>query len=94
MLWPEKQQHGGPEESMDVTIYLTDWCPYCRLAKAAFERSGVPYSEVNIERQPELAASVEEWNGGYRTVPTFKVGEEIVTYKERARLYELVGVRF
>lgn len=78
----------------EVTIYLTDWCPYCRIAKAAFERSGVAYHEVNIERQPELAAAVEEWNGGYRTVPTFKVGDEIVTYKERARLGDLLGVRF
>jgi mycoredoxin len=87
-------QHGAQKKSMEVTIYVTDWCPYCRIARAAFERSGIPYHEVNIERQPELAASVEEWNGGYRTVPTFRVGNEIVTYKERARLRDLVGVRF
>ena len=78
----------------EVTIYTTGWCPYCRLAKAAFERQGVPFREVNIERDPELGTQVEQWNGGSRTVPTFQVGDQIVTYKQRARLRELIGVHF
>jgi mycoredoxin len=83
------------EETMqEIIMYTTNWCPYCRIAKAAFDRNGIAYREVNIEEHPELAASVEEWNGGYRTVPTFKVGDEIVTYKDRARLHDLLGVRF
>ena len=78
----------------EVTIYTTSWCGHCRRAKAAFERDGVPYREVNIETDPALAAKVVEWNGGNRTVPTFQVGDQVVTFKERARLRELVGVNF
>jgi glutaredoxin len=75
-----------------VTIYTTSWCPHCRRAKAAFEQQGVAYQEVDIEDRPEMAASVEEWNGGYRTVPTFRVGDQVITFKDRARLRELAGV--
>ncbi len=77
-----------------VTIYTTSWCSHCRRAKAAFERHGVPYQEIDIEDKPDLAAKVVEWNGGDRTVPTFQVGDQVVTYKERARLRDMVGVHF
>ena len=74
-----------------VTIYTTSWCGYCARAKAALEQQGIAYDEIDIDERPEVAASVEAWNGGYRTVPTFRVGDQIVTYRERARLHDLVG---
>ncbi len=76
----------------ELTIYMTSWCPYCQRAKAALEEGGVAYREIDIEQEPEWASRVEEWNGGNRTVPTFAVGTTIVTYNERARLEELIGV--
>lgn len=80
--------------SQPITIYTTNWCPHSRRAKAAFEQQGVAYQEIDIEAQPEHAALVEEWNGGNRTVPTFRIGEQVITFKERGRLRELVGVDF
>jgi mycoredoxin len=76
----------------EITIYTTSWCPHCRRAKAAFEQQGVAYREINIENHPEMAETVEEWNGGNRTVPTFRIGDQVITFQERARLRELVGV--
>lgn len=76
----------------DVIIYTTGWCSYCRRAKSAFERNGVPFREINIEREPEWATKLEAWNDGNRTVPTFQIGDQIVTFKQRARLRDLVGV--
>jgi mycoredoxin len=84
----------GMKMMPEVTMYTTSWCPYCRIAKAAFERGGVAYHEVNIEQHPEMLDQIEQWNGGYRTVPTFRIGDQVVTYKDRARLRELVGVHF
>ncbi len=77
--------------SQTVTMYSTSWCGYCRRAKAALEQQGIAFEEIDVEQRPEMAARVEEWNGGNRTVPTFRVGEEVVTYKDRARLRELIG---
>lgn len=77
-----------------ITIYTTSWCSHCRRAKAAFQQQGVAYQEIDIDSQPEYAASVEEWNGGNRTVPTFRIGDQVITFKERGRLRELVGVDY
>jgi mycoredoxin len=53
-----------------VTMYTTDWCGYCVRLKHSLDREGIPYSEVNIEREPDAAELVMRVNGGNRTVPT------------------------
>lgn len=51
-------------------MYTTTWCGYCVRLKAALKASGIPYTEVNIEKDPAAAAMVMSINGGNRTVPT------------------------
>jgi mycoredoxin len=53
-----------------LTMYTTPWCGYCVRLKKQLEREGVPFEEVDIERDPEAAARVEALNGGNQTVPT------------------------
>jgi len=53
-----------------VTMYTTDWCGYCVRLKKLMQREGIPFSEVNIERDDAAAALVMQANGGNRTVPT------------------------
>ncbi|MEE1797035.1 glutaredoxin domain-containing protein [Streptomyces sp. BE308] len=56
-----------------VTMYSTTWCGYCRRLKGQMDREGIPYTEVNIEHDPDSAAFVEKANGGNQTVPTLLV---------------------
>lgn len=56
-----------------VTMYSTTWCGYCRRLKGQMERAGIPYTEINIEQDPDSAAFVEKANGGNQTVPTVLV---------------------
>ncbi|MBB0246487.1 mycoredoxin [Streptomyces alkaliphilus] len=53
-----------------VTMYSTTWCGYCRRLKGQMDREGIPYTEVNIEHDPDAATLVEKANGGNQTVPT------------------------
>jgi mycoredoxin len=53
-----------------LTMYTTDWCGYCVRLKHGLEREGIPFQEVNIEREPAAAELVMAVNGGNRTVPT------------------------
>jgi mycoredoxin len=53
-----------------LTMYTTDWCGYCVRLKHSLEREGIPFQEVNIEREPAAAELVMAVNGGNRTVPT------------------------
>ncbi len=59
-----------------VTMYSTTWCGYCRRLKLQFDAAGVTYDEVNIERDPEAAAFVQNVNGGNRTVPTVRFADD------------------
>ena len=60
---------------MDLTIYSTSWCGYCVRLKRQLEREGVPFSEVDIEADPESEAFVKEVNGGNAVVPTLRFGD-------------------
>lgn len=51
-------------------MYTTSWCGYCVRLKSQLERFEVPFSEVNIEEDPDAAAFVGSVNGGNHIVPT------------------------
>lgn len=53
-----------------LTVYTTSWCGYCFRLKAMLERSGIPFTEVDIEADEAAAEIVMGVNGGNRTVPT------------------------
>jgi glutaredoxin len=73
-----------------VIMYTTSWCPYCRVAKRHLDEWKVPYEEVNIEEVPELGARLEQWTGGYRTVPTFDIDGQILVNPNRTELERAV----
>ena len=52
------------------TMFTTPWCGYCIRLKGQLEREGIGFDMVDIEQQPEAAATVEQANGGNQTVPT------------------------
>jgi mycoredoxin len=53
-----------------LTMYSTPWCGYCHRLKGQLDREGISYREVDIEREPDAAAIVEQVNHGNQTVPT------------------------
>ncbi|HEY5484243.1 MAG TPA: mycoredoxin [Propionibacteriaceae bacterium] len=55
---------------MALTMFTTTWCGYCRRLKSQLDRTGIEYTEVDIEKDPEGAELVEHANSGNRTVPT------------------------
>lgn len=52
----------------EVTIYTTDYCPYCVRAKKLLERKRVAFTEVDVTHDPARRAWLVE-NTGQRTVP-------------------------
>lgn len=53
-----------------ITMFSTEWCGYCKRLKLMLDKSGIGYTEVDIERTPGTPELVEEANGGNQTVPT------------------------
>jgi glutaredoxin 3 len=60
-----------------VTMYMSDWCPYCRRARDLLTGKNVNLSEINVEddvkfREEMIARS------NRRTVPQIFVGDKHV----------------
>jgi glutaredoxin 3 len=57
-----------------VEIYTTPTCGYCAAAKSLLTRKGIPYTEIDVSRDPALRALMTDRAGGRRTVPQIFVG--------------------
>lgn len=55
-----------------LIMYSTTWCGYCKRLKTALKAEGIPYTEIDIERDMDAAKFVMSVNGGNQTVPTVK----------------------
>lgn len=53
-----------------ILVYSTVWCPDCKRAKKFFGEQRVPYTNIDIEHDPEAMAYVEKVNNGMRIIPT------------------------
>ena len=60
----------APPATGTVTVFMTSWCPFCRMLRVGLQREGVEFTEVDIERLPDAAEFVMMHNGGNQTVPT------------------------
>jgi glutaredoxin 3 len=59
-----------------LTIYSKNNCPFCDRAKQLLENKGVPYTEVNIEYDPESRQMLLD--KGLRSVPQIFYGYELI----------------
>ncbi len=74
-----------------VEMYTTSWCPHVRIAGAYLEQQGVPYREISLEADPDAAATVEGWTGGYRSAPTL-VLRLLLTEPTPQQLADALGI--
>ncbi len=74
----------------NVTVYSTQNCPYCRMAKAFLEKHGVPYQGIDVGNDAEAAKKMIEISG-QRGVPVITVDNEIIIGFDAPRLNELFG---
>ncbi len=77
-----------------ITVYSTVWCPDCKRAKKFFGEQRVPYTNIDIEQDPEAMAFVERINNGKRIIPTivFPDGSMLVE-PSNAELAEKLGLQ-
>lgn len=71
-----------------VTVYSTQNCPYCRLAKAFLDRYGVEYRSIDVGVDRKAAKEMVEFSGQYG-VPVIKVDDEVIVGFDTNRLKEI-----
>jgi len=73
-----------------VTVYSTQNCPYCRMAKAFLEKHNVQYESHDVGNDTVAAQKMIELSG-QRGVPVILIDEEVIVGFDSERLNELFG---
>lgn len=60
-----------------VTVYVSDWCPYCQRAKGLLAQKNVAFSEINVEDEPKFREEMIA-RSNRRTVPQIFIGDRHV----------------
>jgi glutaredoxin 3 len=60
-----------------VTVYTTDRCSFCASAKKLLSRRGISYEEINLSRDPDGRAELQQRTGMF-TFPQILIGEQPV----------------
>jgi glutaredoxin 3 len=58
-----------------VEMYTSDYCFYCKRAKALLDQLGAEVKEINIQHDPELRVKMTERANGLRTVPQIFIND-------------------
>lgn len=75
---------------IEVTMYSSDNCGYCLLAKRLLARRGIAPKEINIDMQPVLRADLMA-RTGRRTVPQIFIGDQHIGGYDELALLERQG---
>ena len=81
-----------PMQAADVTIYVTDYCGYCAMAKRLLTQKQVRFTEINVESRDDLRAWLVKASG-QRTVPQIFInGASIGGFSELSALDKQGGL--
>ncbi|MGQ9425271.1 glutaredoxin 3 [Gilvimarinus sp. F26214L] len=58
-----------------ITVYSSNWCGFCRAAKALLKERGLEFHEIDVTADPNRKMEMME-RSGRRTVPQIFFGDE------------------
>lgn len=63
-----------------VTVYTTNQCPYCTMLKNFLSEQNIPFTEVNVEKKPEVMDLLVKTTGQMGVPQTEVNGQWIVGF--------------
>lgn len=75
----------------NVTIYTTQTCGYCKMAKDFLAEKGVSYTEHNVGADLEKRKEMIE-RSGQMGVPVIDIDGELIVGFDKNRISELLGL--
>lgn len=85
------QALGGSDDGLPVTVFVTSWCPVCKSLQSDFEKKGLKFVQVDIEKNPEAMMYYQKvTQGTTRGVPVAVVGEQVFIGYRREKIDEAV----
>jgi len=72
----------------EVKMYVTDWCTYCKQARAYLSRQGIRHTELDVEKSAAARAEYQRLQG--RGVPVILVGTQRMNGYSEDRLAQML----
>lgn len=95
---PRKPREVSHENLNEVVVYSTRRCPFCTRAIDLLEDKGVGYTEIRIDKKPELREEMEK-RAQRKTVPQIFIGEvhvggcdDMYKLEDEGKLDDLLGL--
>ncbi len=76
-----------------VEVYWRPSCPYCARLRRSLSRRGIEARWHNIWEDEAARSFVRQANRGDETVPTVRVGQQVLTNPTGAQVAELLPAR-
>lgn len=76
---------------MNITIYSTPTCYYCRKAKEFFKENNVEFTEVNVVQDQKTLDDFVKLTGK-RSVPVFEINGELILGYDEDVLRQKIGL--
>jgi len=77
---------------MEVIVYTTPTCPWCKRAKEYLQNKGVKYKEINVAEDRNAAAEMIS-KSGQRGVPVIDIDGNIVVGFDREKIDNLLQIK-
>jgi len=77
---------------MDVTIYTTTHCPYCKMAKEFFRQNSVKFREINVEEDQAAAEEMIE-KSGQMGVPVIEIDGKIIVGFDKPAIEKALKIK-
>ncbi|MFA6257847.1 MAG: glutaredoxin family protein [Candidatus Paceibacterota bacterium] len=74
-----------------VTVYSTNTCHFCHLAKDFFIEKGIVFTEYNVGTDIEKRKEMME-KSGQMGVPVIIIGDEIIVGFDKQKIVQLLGL--
>ena len=74
---------------MEIIVYSSLLCPFCKAAKELLESLDLKYKEILIDNAPEVKKQMINKSNGKKTVPQVFIGENhIGGYDDLKEIYD------
>jgi len=84
---------------VEITVYSSRYCPYCRRAKTLLRAKAVAFEEIDVDDDPRKRAEMIERAGGRGTVPQIFIDgrhiggcDELMALEDEGALDGLLGL--
>ena len=76
---------------MNVKVYSTNFCPYCKMAKDFLKERKIPFEEINVQENNSAAKEMIE-KSGQAGVPVIEIDGKMIIGFDVDKIKELLKI--